>query len=160
MADSLKLTQTSNGNQTIIKLEGQIDEDANYSTVTFGGFISVTFDMEGITLINSSGIQRWVNFIRGIPETIKLYLTSVPPRIINQINLFPGFLDNRQVGIISFFAPYYCEACDKTHNIKMDTAVSFPDREAITPPPANCPQCQKQMDFDGIPKKYFTFLSR
>ncbi|MBF0443438.1 MAG: hypothetical protein HQK54_16140, partial [Oligoflexales bacterium] len=160
MESSFKVHQTKNGSDSLVKLSGHIDENADYTKISLGGLISVTLDMEEIKLINSSGLQRWISFIESIPGDIKVYLARCSTRVINQINLFPGFLAGRDIRIISFQAPYYCEKCDIAYNIVLDTVQDFKNSKDFMPPEKVCEKCSSKLDFDGLPKKYFSFLSR
>jgi hypothetical protein len=160
MESSFKVHQTKSGSDSLVRLSGHIDENADYTKISLTGIISITFDMEGISLINSSGLQRWISFIESIPENIKIYLSRCSTRVVNQVNLFPGFLGGKDIGIISFAAPYYCQNCDCAVNVIVETLTDFKNMDAITPPQRRCEKCHGKLDFDGLPKKYFLFLNR
>ena len=143
-----------------IAFDGKIDDDSDYSPLIFDGVQKAVFNFEGVKLINSSGIQKWIKFFEAIPDSVVLEFIRCPLRIITQINLVPGFLCNRSVDISTFFAPYYCEECDESTNIMLETKSAFPDLNDINAPEMRCESCNSEMEFDGIEKKYFIFLKR
>lgn len=154
---SLQMNQKTQVGKTAIALVGQIDENSDYSTVSFAGVKEAVFNFEGVSLINSTGLQRWVKFMESIPASVSLSFEKCPVRVIGQINMFPGFLAGRSVTITSFFAPYYCEACDRSSHVLLDRKTHFaaPGQGA---PETRCEKCNGAMEFDGIEKKFFLFL--
>ena len=159
MSDLL-VTKISDGPVTRFLLEGKIDETSDYSEIARAHGDHLVLDFDKVTLINSSGIQKWIQFLRGLPSTIKVDFDNCPLRIINQMNLIPAFVGDRKIVPLSFYAPYYCEKCDDSKYIRMVTAKEFADRNNVEAPPKNCPECNSPMEFDGIEKKYFMFLKR
>jgi len=145
------------GSNVIVVLSGAMDENANYEPVKAGKWTSFTFDFAGISLINSTGLQQWTKFLSSLPNNAVIAFRNCSQRVVNQINLFPGFIGGHKVNIESFFAPYFCAECDQSQNVLLTTS------QLPTPPksPAqNCPTCSKAMEFDGIEKKFFAFLNR
>lgn len=160
MEETLRIEQTIDGKKSVIKLSGQIDENAGYSCVKLDGIDEISFDFEKVNLINSTGLQKWISFVEKISPRIAIKFEKCPLRIVNQINLFPGFLANRKVEIESFFAPYYCVHCDSSKNVLLVTKSHFSNKLNPVAPEISCPSCNKRMEFDGIEKKYFLFLKR
>ncbi len=142
----------------LVKLSGQIDEDADYAPVRTAGVKRVAFDFEKIKLINSTGLQRWIKFLAAIDPATEVAFVRCSIRVITQINMFPGFLAGRKVRLESFFAPYFCEACDSSCDILLDRQGHFPDPAKASAPKMLCPRCHGPAEFDGIEKKYFLFL--
>ena len=159
MEQTLRLAQNLNEGRLEVRLVGQIDEVADYSRVDFNSVKIASFDLEGVTLINSTGLQRWITFLESIPSQIKISFERCPARMINQINLFPGFLGGQDIDISSFYAPYFCDSCDAAHSVLLKTREAFPERKNPRAPVVNCPKCAARMDFDGLESKYFLFLT-
>ena len=157
---SLKLQQSTAAKITRIKLSGHIDEDANYTTLKINDMDEIHFDFEGITLINSTGIQKWIKFLREVPATTRVFFEKCPIKLVHQLNLFPGFTADKSVSITSFFAPYFCDCNEKSHDILLTTKIHFASGKEFSPPVINCPTCKQAMEFDAIEKKYFLFLKR
>jgi len=160
MPNELTVSVKGSGRQAEIQLVGKIDENSDYSQLNFAGIDRAILNFDGVTLINSSGIQQWIKFLEGVPKNVKIDFANCPLRIVNQLNLIPAFIAGRDVDVLSFYAPYYCEKCDESQNILLDTAKHFPDRNAIVAPGAQCGKCKTAMEFDGIEKKYFLFMKR
>lgn len=155
MGDSLKIVQENEGSTAHLKLEGQIDEGADYSRVVFDGIDLMKLDFEGVSLINSTGLQKWIAFLAQIPDSVDVVFTRCTPKIIKQIDMFPGFLGSKNVTVENFYAPYYCESCDKAENVLLKLRDINESRNA---PTAKCETCDDEMEFDSIEKKYFVFL--
>ena len=159
MSEELQVTTAPNGAALEVKFSGTISQDADFSPVQLDGVESVAFDFEEVNRINSVGIRQWIQFIETIPETVNVSFERCPLRIINQINLFPGFTGNRRVDINSFYAQFKCKDCRKSHTTLLETRQHF-NSDEIKAPMIPCPKCKKDMRFDGIAKKYFLFLRR
>lgn len=155
---SLQIAQKNAEGKGLIALVGQIDENADYSGVVFDGLKEVCFNFEGVSLINSTGLQRWISFLETIPVQMVIRFEKCPVRVIAQINMFPGFVAGRDVEITSFFAPYYCQKCDRSSNLLLDRNTHFPSGGIQSAPHVACGTCKEEMEFDGIEKKYFHFL--
>jgi hypothetical protein len=156
---TLVLEQNADGQGgATVSLIGQIDEASDYSGVDLSGLKRVAFDFEKIKLINSTGLQRWIKFLEGIDKGIEIAFVRCAIRVITQINMFPGFMAGRAVKVESFFAPYFCEACDKSQDLLLERAKHFPDSTQIVAPKMQCQKCGGPAEFDGIVKKYFIFL--
>ncbi|NDE16559.1 hypothetical protein EBZ80_16675 [bacterium] len=156
---SINLTTTAKADRVSVAFAGKIDENAKYGTIDLGGKSILEFDFEKVELINSMGLQNWVSFMKALPANVAIHFVRCPLRIVNQMNLFPGFMGERKVVVESFYAGYFCEACDASHN-NLLTRESVLNVGGGKPkaPEQKCPKCQKAMEFDGIEDKYFAFL--
>lgn len=154
----LSIKPTRQGATLRIALEGQIDEAADYSGVALAGAQRVIFDFEGVRLINSTGLQHWIKFLASFPAGIEIVFSRCSIRVISQLNMFPGFLAGRAVTFESFFAPYFCEACDQSLDVLVANAEHASGLSRSEAPKMQCPRCRGVADFDGIEAKYFQFL--
>jgi hypothetical protein len=153
---SINLTTTTRADRICIAFAGKIDENAAYGSINLNGKIKLEFDFDKVELINSMGLQNWVSFMKGLPADVTIYFTKCPLRIVNQMNLFPGFIGERNVIVESFYAAYFCARCDGSFNnllTREDALRSGPGKAKS--PEQNCPKCLKPMEFDGIEEKYF-----
>ncbi len=145
--------QLLDGNLTVL-LSGTIDEDADFAPLQGLDQPDVVFDFEKITLLNSCGIREWISFIAKLPERTRVTYRRCPQIIIEQINMVHGFFREGAV-IESFYAPYYCEKCDKEAKLLLITG-QIKGRKA---PEMSCPHCGADgMEFDALPEQYFHFL--
>lgn len=137
-----------------ILLAGTIDEDADFKPIEGLSQPEVVFDFEGVTLLNSCGIREWISYIAKLPTKTHVTYRKCPQIIIEQINMVHGFFREGAV-IESFYAPYYCEKCDKESKLLLQTA-TVKNRRA---PAASCPHCGAEgLEFDALEEQYFHFL--
>lgn len=150
----LKIDKQLLEDKLTILLAGTIDEDADFKPIEGLSQPEVVFDFEGVTLLNSCGIREWISYITKLPPQTHITYRKCPQIIIEQINMVHGFFREGSV-IESFFAPYYCEKCDKESKLLLLTS-TIKNRRA---PAASCPHCSAEdMEFDAIEEQYFHFL--
>jgi len=143
---------TQEGDQTIVRLSGSIDEDAKFDELMSLGK-KMVFNFKEVTSINSCGIRNWVNFIKELDAVI--YYAECPPVIVRQLNMVPSF--KGKADVVSVEIPYVCDACEKekvvlVHKDKFQGG-NVQVSELIT-----CDACGKEeMEFDGHPEQYFAF---
>jgi DNA-directed RNA polymerase subunit RPC12/RpoP/anti-anti-sigma regulatory factor len=139
-----------------VELIGPIDEDSDFREILGLQQKKMTFDFEQVNMINSCGIREWIKFLEELPATAEISYENCPQIIIEQINMVHGFFKNGAV-IKSFYAPYFCESCDKEIKVKLES-MQVEGRKA---PKLNCPQCGSDgIEFDAIEAQYFSFLER
>ena len=142
--------------QLNVELIGCIDEDADFKELIGLEQKNITFDFSQVTMINSCGIREWIKFLEKIPEKSTMTYTNCTQIIIEQINMVHGFI-RKGATIKSFYAPYFCEKCNKESKIHLE-ADQVKNRKA---PKADCPHCgAENMDFDAIEGQYFSFIGK
>jgi len=156
----MKFQQSKEGDNSLIKLVGAVDQNADYSGIQVNGFKTLKFDFDGVALINSAGIQKWINFLKTVPDPTFVYFERAPVKIVHQLNLFPGFTAGKKVHFMNFYAPYYCEHEDKSYDILTQVKDAFQPPDEPHAPHVLCPSCKGPLEFDAIEKKYFLFLKR
>lgn len=139
-----------------VELIGAIDEDADFKDLLGLEQKTISFDFDKVNMINSCGIREWIKFIEKIPAECQMIYNNCPQIIIEQINMVHGFFRKGSV-INSFYAPYYCENCDKEAKIHLK-AEQVKGKKA---PQMNCPNCgSSDTEFDAIEAQYFSFLGK
>ncbi len=138
-----------------VELIGAIDEDADFQELIGLEQKTINFDFDKVTMINSCGIREWIKFLEKIPEKTHIIYNSCPQIIIEQINMVHGFF-RKGASINSFYAPYYCEKCEKENKVHLKSE-QVKNRKA---PKMECPKCGEDMDFDAIEAQYFSFLGK
>jgi anti-anti-sigma regulatory factor/DNA-directed RNA polymerase subunit RPC12/RpoP len=138
-----------------VELIGAIDEDADFKELAGLEQKTMSFDFKQVNMINSCGIREWIKFIEKVPEKTQLIYNNCPQIIIEQINMVHGFF-RKGASINSFYAPYFCETCNKENKVFLRTE-QVKNRKA---PAMNCPKCGNEMDFDAIEAQYFSFLGK
>ena len=135
-------------------LSGTIDEDADFTPLQGLTQPKIVFDFHGISMLNSCGIREWVSFIGKLPPSSHFTYRRCPQIIIEQINMVHGFFREGAV-IESFFAPYYCEGCNKEAKIELKAN----QVHAFHAPKVSCRHCGAEgMEFDALEEQYFHFL--
>lgn len=138
-----------------VELIGSIDEDADFKDIQGLDQKSMSFDFKEVSMINSCGIREWIRFLESVPERTSITYNNCPQIIIEQINMVHGFF-RKGATINSFYAPYFCENCNKEAKVHLETK-DVKNRKA---PKVDCPTCGKPMDFDAIEGQYFSFLGK
>jgi len=141
-----------------VKLSGVIDEDNGlsglYDQIPAG---TTVINLAEIERINSCGVRDWVNWLGRLEKKgANVILVECSPAIVAQINLVHNFTGNGAVK--SFFAPYFCPACDIEKVLLIEAA----EMAGQTPPKApicRCDECDGVMDFDDMEESYFAFLT-
>jgi hypothetical protein len=139
-----------------VKLSGVIDEDNS-----LGGLVdqipagTAVINVGEIERINSCGVRDWVNWLGKIEKSsASVVLVECSPAIVAQINLVHNFTGGGAVK--SFFAPYFCPACDLEKVLLIDAAEMG---ATPTAPTCRCDECDGVMDFDDMEESYFAFVS-
>ena len=139
-----------------VELVGHIDEDSEFKELKNLEQNKIIFDFDKITMINSCGIREWIKFNEALPQSCAIVYKNCPQIIIEQINMVHGFFREGAV-IESFYAPYFCEKCDKESKVHLKSS-QVVNRKA---PKASCPHCGNEgIEFDAIEAQYFSFLGR
>ncbi len=155
MDRKLTIDRKDENQRTVLTFKGVIDEFANLKSVFANLKNPVILNLEGIELINSSGVREWVNSISKMPQGTGIVMEKCSPRIVEQINYVQSFLGRGQVK--SFFAPYFCPKCKTDANVLLD-AEAMKKTSLTKAPPQKCPKCKGLMEFDDVAEEYFAFL--
>ncbi len=150
----LTLNKKLNDGVLHVQLIGNIDEDTDLSEILETKASEIIFDFDQVELINSCGIREWIKFLDNLSAESIQY-ENCPQIIIEQINMVHGFI---RLGskLNSFYAPYYCEDCDKERK----THITSNDVKSKKAPKMNCPDCGSEMEFDALEATYFNFLGK
>jgi len=152
----LSINKQIHQDELYVELTGAIDEDADFKELLGLEQNKISFDFNGVTMINSCGIREWIRFIEKIPNKVSITYENCPQIIIEQINMVHGFFRPGAV-IKSFYAPYFCENCQKEAKIHLKTE-QVKNRKA---PAVECPHCgSEETEFDAIESQYFAFLGK
>jgi hypothetical protein len=140
---------------TVVEFAGEIDENADFSTLKRELRGDVEFQLAGITRVNSCGVREWVNFVRNLPHVSSLRFAKCSPAIVTQLNAIYNFRGPARIR--SLLAPYVCESCVIEEYKVIDVHPRFP-RASMVVPAFNCQRCGGPMEFDDLPERYLSFL--
>lgn len=148
---------------TVLTLDGTVDERADL-VGAFSGLPDgpLVINLKGVSRINSSGVRNWINAIKSLAGMMQIEFVECSRAIVDQLNMINNFAASGRV--VSFYAPYYCEECEKESEKLIVVEEHFPNREDREEPEApeyDCPGCgARDMDFIEDEDKFFYFLSR
>jgi anti-anti-sigma regulatory factor len=141
-----------------VKLSGVIDEDNGLAglvdQIPAG---TAVINVGEVERINSCGVRDWVNWLGKIEKSnANVILVECSPAIVAQINLVHNFTGGGAVK--SFFAPYFCPACD-LEKVLLIEAAEMSSQGTPSAPTCRCDECDGVMDFDDMEESYFAFVS-
>ncbi|MEX0797889.1 MAG: hypothetical protein WEB87_04715 [Bacteriovoracaceae bacterium] len=152
MSEGLKIEVERKPSEVEVVFEGQIDEDADFSSLSGLEAQVMVFNLEKVSLINSCGIREWVEFQKKLPKETKLVYRKCPQVIVEQLNIVKGFIRDNSL-IESFFAPYYNEARDQEVKVLLT-----PSQVKEGKAPVIKDEDGSELEFDEIEMQYFSFL--
>jgi len=137
-----------------VVIKGDITEATSFRDLLPVMVGRVDFDVSQVTYINSLGVREWVDFLKAAPiQGYEFHACSIP--FVIQASLVEDFVGRGT--LTSFFAPYHCEECDLQEERLLQSATILAG--ALTPPVFTCPNCEGELEFDDIPRRYFAFLA-
>jgi CheY-like chemotaxis protein len=141
----------------VVELFGVLRADSDLSLLVRPGQRDLWFRLREFRRISSDSVQKWIDFVRGLPAPDRVHLVECPVAFIHQANLITNLLERQEV--VSFYAPYSCAACGLDEDRLIDVHRDLADGQRRTPPEMLCSGCGKAMAFDELPE-FFAFLDR
>ncbi|MFT5431270.1 MAG: hypothetical protein ACI9OJ_001949 [Myxococcota bacterium] len=151
---SLTIEVLDDGRRVIVS--GSIDEFCDLEAlaqVLASGESSIEVDLGQVHRINSVGVSKWIRAVRSASPNRSVRWVNVSAVMASQLTMIANF--GASATVESFFAPYYCEACDAEHDVLLRTESLTSDGKA---PPQACSTCQSHMVFDDVAEGYFDSL--
>jgi hypothetical protein len=151
---SLHFSLTEEPDRSRIYFSGGIDEDTDFRGLTPASQV-LFLDLDGIKVINSTGIRKWISWIK-LQMDKTIVLAHCPRIFIDQLNMVAGFLPNG-AKVQTFYVPYYSDSTGSEKNVIFQVG-----KEVIDGQVKHFPQVTgedgKEMQLDVHPEKYFKFL--
>jgi len=117
----------------------------------------LVLDLCGVTFINSLGVRDWIRMQTAAQRAgIAIELRRVAEPVIHQLNMI---IATRGARVMSFFAPYACDACGREDSLLIDAVAHARALAELAPPAMPCTECGARMAFNDFPERYFSFLS-
>jgi hypothetical protein len=136
--------------ETVVSLRGSINENCDFQQLkNLAG--RVIFDLAGVQRINSDGVRRWIDFLRGLDHVSELVFVRCSVAIVAQLNMIRGF--SGQASIESFYAPYICPS---TEHEELRLLMLQDVKDPLHPPTFPC--SGGVLELDDLPERYFAFL--
>ena len=142
----------------VVRLAGRMTETFKGAALAKQLEGDVLLDLGDVERVTSFGVREWLQLLQEAePRVRKLYLGRCAEPIVNQMSMIRRFSGDGQ--IVSFYAPYACEACSTQFERLVDCEY---DADAITKgvaPAASCPRCDGAGAFDDDARTYFGFAT-
>ena len=151
-----RLKVVENGVQLL--LAGTIDETAKLGDLIHRAHDGrLVLDLAGITFINSIGVREWCLLQKAAANAgVSLELRRVAEPLVHQLNIVPAARGVSRV--MSFYAPYECDECDREFDVLLDIRANAQDFAKMQAPRQQCPECDAELVFGHPPELYFTFM--
>ncbi len=140
-----------------VVIAGEVDENADLSSLTKARDQILYVDLSGVTRLNSSGLRLWIQTIS--KNKTQLVLRECSPSVVEQFSLVPEFIGPNG-HVESFYARYNCDSCPEEELLRLQIGKNLsetrPDlpRELTHP----CPACGDTMSLDQSPEVYLSFF--
>lgn len=145
------------GDGDVVRLVGQVDDQATLSDLLAQLGTRVIIDLGGVRFINSVGVREWIVFLASLSDRgSSVVLRNVSEPMIHQMNMVVEA--SGKATIESFHAPFVCEGCGSERSVLIDVAANLEDLRARKVPPQRCPECSGNLLFDDFPNRYLLFL--
>lgn len=153
MTAALEITKSKNG----YRFSGVLDE--RISVKDFQRAIEVSsspveFDFNSVSRSSSSGILEWMKFIKQYSG--HFYYVNCPVWLINQFNSMSDLFKKGESAVLSFWAPYFCEADESNQYILFRIPRDVPLTGDFEPVPIR--EGGKEFGPDFIPARYLRFI--
>lgn len=140
-----------------VRLSGIIDEHNGLRDLTDRMKNKLLLiDLSGIRRINSVGVRDWVHWLGDLRrKDFRVVMFDCPPSIMDQVNLVRNF--SQGATVFTFYAPYYCDRCDKEEDQRLDAFELLRSGSRVAPAfPCGKPACPNALD--DVEENYFAFL--
>ncbi len=151
----LTATKEKQGNATLVRLTGAVEETANFDQLLGPPPAELIVSCKEVPRINSVGVKFWIRYFQQAQaKGVKLTFIECSTAIVEQINLISNFTCGGTVE--SIYVPFSCESCHKELIGLFKTA----DLRALNfqLPELKCSKCGGKAVFDDIPEEYMGFL--
>ncbi|MCY4443968.1 MAG: hypothetical protein OXC44_04110 [Proteobacteria bacterium] len=153
----LTITITTTEENATYALKGHITHVFRHNTIPRSQTPHITFDLEGVELVTSVGLQAWVLLIKAWSKTQKIFYEKCSICFVDQLNMVEEMIG--EATIVSFYAPFYCNKCSLERNCLIDLRIHHGAITHDSLPKFTC-ECEspEALEFDALPDYYLSFL--
>jgi serine/threonine protein kinase/DNA-directed RNA polymerase subunit RPC12/RpoP len=155
---AMTATERRIGDIFTLALAGKLNEGFQGEVLARDLAGRVIIDLAGVERITSFGVREWLHMLtEAAPRVSELYFFRCAEPIVNQMSMIRGFSGEGR--IVSFYAPYRCDACGKGFTHLFDAEADAEAIRAARPPAQRCPRCGQESSFDDDPASYLAFAA-
>ena len=141
---------------TVVRVKGKLSESFKGREVSSLATQKVLFDLAEVERITSFGVREWLQMLGELePKGVELYFARCSEAVVNQLGMIRRFSGGGK--ILSFFAPYHCQACGTQFSTLLDCEVDAAMLKSHDFPVIDCPACSLPAHFDDDAKSYLAF---
>ncbi len=141
---------------TVVRVKGKLSESFKGREVSSLVTQKLLFDLAEVERITSFGVREWLQMLGELePKGVELYFARCSEAVVNQLGMIRRFAGGGK--ILSFFAPYHCQACGTQFSTLLDCEVDAAMLKAHAFPVTDCPACSLPAHFDDDAKSYLAF---
>ncbi|MFT7621396.1 MAG: hypothetical protein ACI9WU_000559 [Myxococcota bacterium] len=145
----LEIQRTQTEAETVqLSLAGVVDERSDLSPLTAVTSGTLILDLAGVSRINSFGVGRWISAMQELSPDVVVRWDGVSTVMVAQLNMIANFAGPAEIR--SFYAPYFCGACDAERAVLLERAGLTQPRA----PKEQCPECGGALEFDDLEEDY------
>jgi anti-anti-sigma regulatory factor len=154
----MTFTIEKKGDRDKVNFVGDINEDAEVHLNGIVGSLGskVTFNLRGVTSVNSCGVRAWINFMREAEKNRDIIFEECTPEIVSQINMIPNFKGSAHIK--SVYAGYACDSCENQQWKLFEEGRNLPTTADAGIEELKCPKCGEIMEMDEIEDEFFGWL--
>ena len=139
---------TGAAGETMLSLAGSIDEQADLTPLREVASGALVLDLGGVDRINSVGVREWIRALQAIPEAVTVTWVATSVALVSQLGMIANFHGRSRIR--SFYAPYWCAACQAEQRFLLT-----PADVATAAPRFTCPRCAGPLELDELEADYF-----
>ncbi|MBP6631549.1 MAG: FIST C-terminal domain-containing protein [Kofleriaceae bacterium] len=152
------IEKISHGDVTVVRIAGRLTEAFKGDALgrTLRG--RVLFDLGAVDRVTSFGVREWLSmFAAANRDVTECYLGRCSESVVNQLGMIRKFDGGAR--IISFFAPYLCDACGHNFERLFDCEFEAEVIEGGARDTVKCPSCSEPARFDDDARTYLGFAT-
>lgn len=152
----IAVEEVGQGAVRVIRIRGRITEAFKGEVAAQLLVGRVILDLGDIHRITSFGVREWIAMFSAATRLTECYLARCSESVVNQLTMIRAFDGGAK--ILSFFAPYLCQGCNKPFERLFDYELDVAEITSSVPEPVRCPRCNESGRFDDDPRSYFAFF--
>lgn len=145
---------TASADRSRFDISGSITEESDFAPLLEALPAKCVLDLSNVKRINSTGVRKWIQFMRAVPAVQSVRLEKCPVLFVSQMNMIAGFAGHATVASVS--VPLICTACEEPAEEVVELDGFSPEAFTTT---SVCSACGGKLALDAEPLDYFAFLS-